>query len=97
MVYDNPAGGNSFKYVRATLNKNGIVESQSTTSATYPGLGDEGQGAGIAIADIDRDGTKDLLFMTNDNPAGGNIFKYFVGSSIIRNRFQNLWIPSFFN
>ena len=44
-----------------------------------PGVGNEGQGADAAIADINGNGRPDLLLMAVDNPAGENTLRYRVG------------------
>ncbi|KAA2245013.1 hypothetical protein F0L74_03370 [Chitinophaga agrisoli] len=41
-------------------------------------VGEQAQGAGVAIGDLDRDGKKDMILMANDNPSGANSFRYYM-------------------
>lgn len=41
-----------------------------------PGLGHDGDGAGVAVGDIDNNGTLDILFMALDAPSGKDKFVY---------------------
>ncbi len=42
-------------------------------------FGTQSADAGIAFGDINRNGTKDFILMADDNPAGPNSLRYFVG------------------
>lgn len=77
MVYDNPKGGNSFRYkIAFDLNAGGNYQSLSP-AYEVEGVGDSGEGAGVAIGDIDKNGTLDLLFMALDAPSESkNTFRY---------------------
>lgn len=67
------ASGNT---VISTYNTNDSIHAYDLISGA--GLGNEGQGADVAIGDIDRDGKPDLVFMANDNPSGENFYRYYV-------------------
>lgn len=49
-----------------------------------PGVGDLGQGAGIAIGNIDNNPMPDVVIMAYDNPAGANSFRYRIGWNLNR-------------
>jgi hypothetical protein len=66
MVYDAPEGENSFRYqIAFDLQSNGNYLSLSPVYEV-PGLGHDGDGAGVAVGDIDNNGTLDILFMALD-------------------------------
>jgi hypothetical protein len=74
---DNPDGGNSGYYrVGWDLKPNGEVSSWDahlSDPIKVPGwFGDETQGGGIAIADINQNGIPDLIIFHIDNPDYGN-------------------------
>lgn len=76
MAYDAPAGPNSFRY-RTGLN---VTTAGAATwnpgIQTIPGVGNEGQGAGLAVTCLDADPRGDWIAMAYDNPAGANTFRY---------------------
>jgi hypothetical protein len=77
MAYDNPVGANTFRYrIGLDLNVQGVASSWSTPHVTEPGVGWEGQGAGVAVADLAGDGAPDLVMMAYDNPSRANTFRY---------------------
>ncbi|MFX0199757.1 MAG: hypothetical protein ACFFCW_26850 [Candidatus Hodarchaeota archaeon] len=80
MAYDAPSGANNFRYkIGWDINlQTGNVSGISTWISVL-GVGDLGQGAGVALADIDRNGRLDMVFMAYDNPAGENTFRYRIG------------------
>lgn len=53
----------------------------------------ENQGAGIAVADLDGDGTPELVAMAVDNPAGQNGGYYSVGWRVEAGRPADGWGP----
>lgn len=59
---------NSFRYqIAFDLQSNGNYLSLSPVYEV-PGLGHDGDGAGVAVGDIDNNGTLDILFMALDAP-----------------------------
>lgn len=75
-VYDAPEGENSFRYqIAFDLQSNGNYLSLSPVYEV-PGLGHDGDGAGVAVGDIDNNGTLDILFMALDAPSGKDKFVY---------------------
>jgi len=79
LVYDNPAGQNNLRYrIGWDVNNRGKTSNWSRTFQV-DGMGHEGQGAGIVVANIDGDPRPDLLVMVYDNPAGPNNFRYKIG------------------
>lgn len=79
LAYDNPAAANSFRYrIGWDLTKNGAT-SWTPGFIEVGGVGTEAQGAGVAIADIDQNGTLDMVLMAYDNPKGPNTFRYRIG------------------
>jgi hypothetical protein len=81
-VYDSPSGPNSIRYrIGWDLNQQGETSNWSRMF-TVPGMGDEGQGLGLAIGQIDSDPRPDILVGVYDNPAGPNSFRYRVGFNI---------------
>ena len=80
MVYDAPEGENSFRYqIAFDLQSNGNYLSLSPVYEV-PGLGHDGDGAGVAVGDIDNNGTLDILFMALDAPSGkiNSYMKYYL-------------------
>lgn len=76
MVYEAPEGENSFRYqIAFDLQSNGNYLSLSPVYEV-PGLGHDGDGAGVAVGDIDNNGTLDILFMALDAPSGKDKFVY---------------------
>lgn len=76
MVYDAPEGENSTIYqIAFDLQSNGNYLSLSPVYEV-PGLGHDGDGAGVAVGDIDNNGTLDILFMALDAPSGKDKFVY---------------------
>lgn len=76
MVYDAPEGENSFRYqIAFDPQSNGNYLSLSPVYEV-PGLGHDGDGAGVAVGDIDNNGTLDILFMALDAPSGKDKFVY---------------------
>jgi hypothetical protein len=76
MAYDNPSGSNSFRSkVGMNMPPNGDI-TQWTAVPQVPGVGNEGSGAGMDIANIDDNPKPDAIFMAYDNPPGANTFRY---------------------
>ena len=82
MAYDAPAGANNFRVeVGRNLNTGGIATNWSNY-ISYPGVGWEGQGAGIRVLNLDANRQPDLMLMAYDNPAGANTFRILVGHDV---------------
>jgi hypothetical protein len=81
---DNQDGGNSGYYrIGWDLNAKGEVsrwDVHLSDPIKVPGwFGDETQGGGIAIADLDKNGLPDLIIFHIDHPDNGNIGYYRIG------------------
>jgi peptidoglycan hydrolase-like protein with peptidoglycan-binding domain len=78
---DNPGGDNHGYYrIGWNLDAAGAVTGGWSPIMAVPGwFGWENQGAGIAIADINRSGRPDLLVYHTDNPGGDNHGHYRIG------------------
>ncbi|NPD21912.1 trypsin-like peptidase domain-containing protein [Corallococcus exiguus] len=78
---DNPGGENHGYYrVGWDLSATGNVTGGWSSIKPVPGwFGDEDQGAGIAMADINRNGQSDLVIFHIDNPEGENHGYYRIG------------------
>lgn len=76
MAYDDPAGENTFRFkIGFNLSSTGHAQWWSAPKE-IAGVGAAGDGAGLALHDIDGDGTDDFVFMAYDDPAGANEFRY---------------------
>jgi predicted Zn-dependent protease len=84
---DNPGGENHGYYrVGWNLNVNGDVTGGWSNVKPVPGwFGAENQGAGIALADINGNGTPDLVVFHIDNPGGENHGYYRIGWNLNAN------------
>ena len=93
MAYDNPAGQNTFRYrIGWDVNfSTGNATSWTSNFITVNGVGGEGQGAGIEIADLDHNNIKDMVLMAYDNPAGRNNFRYKIGWNLRTNGQATSW------
>ncbi len=78
---DNPSGDNRGYYrIGRDLNAAGDVTGGWTEVRPIPGwFGWENQGGGVAVADIDGNGRKDLIIYHIDNPGGENHGYYRIG------------------
>ena len=80
--YDNPHGANSFRYrIGWDIQPTGAVNGWSSTNITS-GVGWEGQGAGIAFANLDANPRPEMVLMAVDNPQGANSLRYRVGWNV---------------
>lgn len=99
MAYDNPSGPNNFRYkIGWNLDRDGIPTTQSGLPNTpwsgviqVAGVGDEGQGAGCRLVDLDGNGQLDLILMAYDNPSGPNSFRYRVGMNLNASGVATSW------
>lgn len=77
MAYDNPKGPNTFRYqIGYDMDASGIIRGGYSQTYIEAGVGDEGEGAGIAVGDFNRNGIPDILLTALDAPAGENKFRY---------------------
>src|SRR4029077_4686478 len=60
------------------------ILSVGTGFSQVDGVGWEGQGAGVALGQIDADPAPDLVIMAYDNPSGQNNFRYRIGWNLNR-------------
>ena len=82
MAYDNPPGANTFRYkIGWNVNTAGVASSWSALTEV-PGVGFEGQGAGIAVANLDSNPRPEIVLMAYDNPPGANTFRYKIGWNV---------------
>jgi hypothetical protein len=82
MAYDAPSGANTFRYrIGWNVGSNGIASSWSGVFY-IAGVGNEGQGAGVACINLDSDPRPEMILMAYDNPDGGNSFRYRVGWNV---------------
>ncbi|MGW5365187.1 matrixin family metalloprotease [Actinopolymorpha pittospori] len=81
---DHPGGENQGYYrIGWNLDRNGAVTGGWSPVIPVPGwFGAESQGAGIALADVDRSGRPDLIVFHVDNPGGDNHGNYRIGRNL---------------
>ena len=81
---DHPGGGNAGYYrIGWDLDNAGNVTGGWTAPIQVPGwFGNDNQGGAIAVADINKNGTPDLIVMHVDNPGGANQAYYRIGWDI---------------
>jgi hypothetical protein len=90
LAYDAPSGPNNFRYkIGWNVNTLGVPTQGWTNHAQLPGLGWEGQGAGLEILNLDSNPRPDMVIMTYDNPYGANNFRYKIGWNM--NTSGNAW------
>lgn len=91
MAYDDPNGPNSFRY-RVGRNLSAAGQAASWTGQVQvPGLGNEGDGAGLAVADLDGNGRPEMILMAYDAPEGANTFRFRVGRDLDANGVATSW------
>jgi hypothetical protein len=82
VAYDNPAGTNTFRYrIGWNLRENGIPERWNNHIGAR-GMGDEGQGAGIAFAAIDGISRPDMILLVHHKEGSETEFRYRVAWNI---------------
>jgi flagellar basal body rod protein FlgC len=81
---DNPAGGNQGYYrIGWTLDGAGHVTGGWSNPIAIPGWwGNDNQGGGVAVADVNGDGRPELIVFHIDHPSGGNQGYYRIGRGI---------------
>jgi hypothetical protein len=99
---DNPGGENHGYYrIGWNLNSQGIAQSWSPVKMVPGWFGSEDQGAGVALADINKNGMLDLIVYHIDNPSGENHGYYRIGWNLNSNGDPTSWsavksIPGWF-
>lgn len=91
MAYDSPSGANSFRYKVGRNVDSAGVSADWGPPINIPGVGNEAQGAGAAIAALDEDSRPDLVLMAYDNPPGANSFRYRIGFNIDDKGVSTTW------
>lgn len=83
-MIDNPFGTNEGLYkIGRKLDSNGNVTGGWTNWIPVPGwFSSENQGAGVAVADLENSGLKDIVIFQIDNPPGRNQAFYKIGKNI---------------
>lgn len=94
-ILDAPAGENKFRY-KILWDVNSAGYSYSTPTSVFPlftnlGLGYDHQGGDCAVADINKDGSLDVVFVGMDAPKGQNSWKYITGFNFTTNGNIQLW------
>jgi Domain of unknown function (DUF1929)/FG-GAP-like repeat len=79
LVVDNPAGRNAGLYRTAALGADGTATGWSPWASVPDWFGWENAGAGLAVGDLDGDGTPELLVLVVDSAVGKNDAYYSVG------------------
>jgi hypothetical protein len=94
LMVDAPAGQNAGYYRSGPLDQNGAVTAWRPWVAVPDWRFWENQGAGVAVADLDGDGTPELLVLAIDNPVEQNGGYYSVGWRLdARGRPADGWGP----
>lgn len=77
MTYDNPnSKDNNFRY-KIAFDLNAAGDSYNFSPRyQVDGVGYDGEGGGVAVGDIDNNGTLDIIFMALDAPRGLDSFRY---------------------
>jgi hypothetical protein len=77
MAYDKPPqGGNTFRYkIGWNVDSAGVTQTWDGP-IVVPGVGQDAQGAGATLANLDNDPRPELILMAYDNPPGANDFRF---------------------
>ena len=93
-VYDDPERANTFRYrVGRDIGNDGVAASWSDI-VQVPGVGWEGQGAGVALHNLGGSARPEMILMAYDNPQGANTFRYRVGRDVDANGVAGSWSGS---
>ena len=92
-MVDSPAGRNQGYYRSGPLNADGTVTAWRPWVAVPDWGFWENQGAGITVADLDGDGTPELVVLAVDNPPRQNGGYYSVGWHLEGGRPADGWGP----
>ena len=91
MAYDAPSGANSFRYkIGWNVGTNGSATSWSNY-IQVPGVGWEGQGAGVAFVNLDTNSRPEMVLMAYDAPSVANSFRYKIGWNVGTNGSATSW------
>jgi len=91
MAYCDPVGPNWFCYkIGWNLSTAGVASSW-TTAINIPGVGNEGQGAGITITNLDENPRPEMILMAYDAPSGPNTFRYKIGWNLNASGMASSW------
>ena len=93
LMVDAPDGKNQGYYRSGPLNPDGTVTAWRGWVPVPDWYFWENQGAGIAVADLDADGTPELVVLAVDNPPGQNGGYYSVGWRLDGGRPADGWGP----
>ena len=93
LMVDSPPGRNQGYYRSGPLNADGTVTAWRPWAAVPDWYFWENQGAGIAVADLDGDGSSELVVLAVDNPPGQNGGYYSVGWHLEGGRPAEGWGP----
>ena len=92
-MVDAPDGPNQGYYRSGPLHADGTVSAWRPWGAVPDWYFWENQGAGVAVADLDGDGTPEIVVMAVDNPPGQNGGYYTVGWRLAAGRPVDGWGP----
>lgn len=81
MAYDSPEGPNSFRY-RIGWNINAGAVTTNWSGEIVPGVSEVAEGAGIGIADLNSDGTPEIILLATERQKGANPVRYKIGWSL---------------
>ena len=96
MVYDSPPGPNNFRYqIGWDLDPLGRTASW-TNFPQVSGVGWEGQGAGMDLANLDANPRPEMVVMAYDSPPGPNDFRYIIGWNLSTAGVPTHWTGPFF-
>ena len=93
LMVDAPDGRNQGYYRSGSLHADGTVTAWRPWAAVADWYFWENQGAGVAVADLDGDGTPELVVLAVDNPPGQNGGYYSVGWRLQAGRPADGWGP----
>ncbi|MCX8105229.1 MAG: M57 family metalloprotease [Ignavibacterium album] len=91
MSLDNPPGANNIRYkIGWDLNSSGIASSWSNY-IQIDGMGNDADGAGISLYNLDSDPRPEIVLMVIDDPQHTNEFRYKIGWNLDNNGNPSYW------